>query len=273
MVRSVLVTGANSGIGLDTALHLARLGFRVVGTARSEDQAESLTKAASDAGLGVEAVVADVTDAARCEALVARVEPWAVVNNAGYMNVGQVVDVPPEEARRQLDTMVIAPMRLAALALPGMRRRGDGRIVNISSVTAHATAAMTGWYQACKHALSAVSDALRREVAADGVDVVLVEPGGIRTGIWDKARRDLVRRRPHSALPGRYDRSLRLLHASRPFFGEPVAVARVVGDALTAGRPRSHYRVGADAPVIELVHALLPSRAEDALARAALGQR
>lgn len=271
-MRTVLVTGANSGVGLETALQLARLGFRVVGTARSDEKLASLAEVARGAGVEVEGAVLDVTDARGCEAVVARFEPWGLVNNAGYMNVGLVVDVPPEDALRQLHTMVVAPMRLAALALPGMRRRGEGRIVNVSSVAAHATAAMTGWYQACKHALSAVTDALRREVAADGVDVVLVEPGGLRTGIWDKAEDDMLRRRDGSASPAAYDRALGILRGARPRMGPSVGAAEVIGDAMTAGRPRARYRVGRDAPVIELTNALLPGRVKDRLARAALGR-
>ncbi len=271
MIRTVVVTGANSGIGLETALQLARRGFRVVGTVRSDEKGETLTRAAGAAGLDVDVAVLDVTDARGCESIVARFEPWGVVNNAGYMNVGQVVDVNPEEALLQLHAMVVAPMRLAALALPAMRRRGEGRIVNISSVAAHATAAMTGWYQACKHGLSAVTDALRREVAPDGVDVVLIEAGGIRTGIWDKARDDLLRRRTGSADPAAYARSLEILETMRPFMGEPRAVAEVVAGALTAGHPRATYRVGRDAPVIELLHVILPNRLKDCLARTALG--
>jgi short-subunit dehydrogenase len=271
VVRTAVVTGASSGVGLETALHLARLGFDVVGTARSQDKADSLAKAAGDAGVDVGTAVLDVTDASAREELIRRFEPWALVNNAGYMNVGMVVDVPPDDALRQLHAMVVAPMHLAALALPAMRRRGQGRIVNVSSVTAHATAAMTGWYQASKHALSAVTDALRREVAAYGVDVVLVEPGGLDTAIWDKANDDLVRRRPTSARPGVYDRSLAVLRTSRPFMGHPRAAAEVIGDALTAGHPRSHYRVGRDAPVIEFLEMLMPTQLKDRLARAALG--
>jgi short-subunit dehydrogenase len=136
-----------------------------------------VAKAASDAGLEVEVAVLDVTDAAASEAVVGRVQPWGLVNNAGYMNVGRVVDVPPEDALHQLHAMVVAPMRLAALAVPSMRRQGHGRIVNVSSVTAHVTGAMTGWYPACKHGLAAVTDALRQELAAEGIHVVLIEPG------------------------------------------------------------------------------------------------
>ncbi len=112
MLRTVLVTGANSGVGLETALHLAGLGFGVVGTVRSDEKAELLAKAASEAGVPVDTAVLDVTDGARSEALVRELEPWAVVNNAGYMNLGQVVDVPAEDALLQLDAMVVAPMRL-----------------------------------------------------------------------------------------------------------------------------------------------------------------
>ncbi|HEX2046683.1 MAG TPA: SDR family NAD(P)-dependent oxidoreductase [Acidimicrobiales bacterium] len=266
MVRTVLVTGANSGLGLATSLHLAELGFHVVGTARSEEKLEILEKE------GIEGAVLDVTDRAGCEALVGRVEPWGLVNNAGYMNVGRVVDVEPDQALRQLDALVVAPMHLAALALPAMRRRGSGRIVNVSSSIAHGTAAMTGWYQAAKHALSAVTDAFRREVAEDGIDVVLVEPGGLDTGIWDKAEDDLLRRREKAGDPTPYDRSLKLLRTTRPYMPGPERAAEVIGRALTAGRPDVRYTVGYDAPLVRLSERLLPDRAHDRLVRAVLGR-
>lgn len=266
------MTGANSGVGLETAVHLAGLGFRVVGTARSQEKLESLEKAAGDAGVDVDGAVLDVTDGPACEPLVRAVQPWALVNNAGYMNLGRVVDVAPEEALRQLDTLVVAPMRLAALAVPAMRQRGDGRIVNVSSSIAHATIAMMGWYQAGKHALAAVSDALRREVASDGIDVILIEPGGLDTRIWDKAEDDLLRRRGQSGASTAYDRSLRILRATRPFMTEPAAAAKVIGRALTAGRPAIRYKVGPDAPLVGLVEHLLPERVQDRLLRAFLGR-
>ena len=272
MVRTVLVTGANSGLGLATCLHLAGLGFRVVGTARSEEKLDAVAKAAGDAGVAVDGALLDVTDGPACEALVEWLEPWAVVNNAGYMNVGRVVDVTREEALRQLDTLVVAPMRLAALALPAMRRHGSGRVVNVSSIIAHSSAAMTGWYQAGKHALSAVTDAFRREVAEDGIAVVLIEPGSLDTGIWDKAEEDLLRRREHVGDPTPYDRSLRLLRTGRPYMPGPEMAAEVIGRALTAGRPEVRYQVGVDAPLVRLAERLLPDRAHDRLVRAALGR-
>ena len=272
MVRTVLVTGTNSGLGLRTAVHLAELGFRVVGTARSQEKLDVLREAASDAGVKVDGAVLDVTDRAGCETLVGEVEPWGLVNNAGYMNVGRVVDVDPEEALHQLDALVVAPMHLAALALPAMRRHGSGRIVNVSSSIAHGTAAMTGWYQAAKHALSAVTDALRAEVAEDGIDVVLIEPGGLDTALWDKSEDDLLRRREQSGDRTAYDRTLKLLHTVRPHMPGPERVAEAIGTALTAGRPDVRYKVGIDVPFMRLSGRLLPDRAHDRLLRAVLGR-
>ena len=270
MVRTVLVTGANAGVGLETAIHLARLGFRVVGTVRNGDKADTLRSAATAAGVSVETEILELTDDAACARLVPALDPWAVVNNAGYMNPGLVVDVTPDEALRQLHAMVVAPMHLAALAVPGMRRRGEGRIVNVTSALSHATAAMTGWYQGAKHALAAVTDALRREVAGDGIEVVMVEPGGIKTPLWDKARADLVRRSGHTADPVAYDRSLAVLDRSRNAMAPPGKVASVIADALTAGQPKAVYRVGADAAVLEILNVVLPDRLRDRLARTAL---
>jgi NAD(P)-dependent dehydrogenase (short-subunit alcohol dehydrogenase family) len=272
MVRTVLVTGTNSGLGLRTAIHLAGLGFRVVGTARSQEKLDVLHTAASDAGVEVEGAVLDLTDRAGREALVREVEPWGLVNNAGYMNVGRVVDVDPDEALRQLDALVVAPLHLAALALPAMRRRGSGRIVNVSSSIAYGTAVMTGWYQASKHALSAVTDALRAEVAEDGIDVVLIEPGGLDTRIWDRSEGDLLRRREHTGDRTAYDRALKLLHTVRPYMPGPERAAEAIGTALTAGRPDVRYKIGLDVPFVRLSGRLLPDRAQDRLLRAVLGR-
>lgn len=271
MARTVLVTGTNSGIGLHTAIHLAGLGFRAIGSVRSEEKAESLAKAAAAAGVEVEPVMLDLGDAEACKEVVSAFELWGLVNNAGYMNVGTVLDVLPEEALRQLEEMVVAPMRLARLAVPAMRQRGEGRIVNVSSVTARATGAMLGWYQATKHALSAVTDSLRREVARWGVQVVLIEPGGVDTGIWDRAEDELTRRRIGTTVPTAYDRSLRILRGLRPFMRHPRPVAEVIGTALTAGRPRVRYVVGTDARLLEAVDLLLPACVKDRAFRAVLG--
>ena len=165
-MRTVLTTGANSGIGLATALELARRGFRSIGSVRSEAKAEVVHEAAAEAGVEVETVLLDVADADSCERALDGLRLFGLVNNAGYTNTGAVEDVDDDEARDQLETMVIAPMRLARLALPAMREAGEGRIVNVSSIYGRTSTPLSGWYQASKHALEAVSDALRIEVAS-----------------------------------------------------------------------------------------------------------
>src|SRR3954454_10660949 len=194
MTRTVLTTGANSGIGLATVIEAARRGFRSVGSVRSEEEADVVAKAADDAGVGGEAGLLDDTDAERGAEVIDEIRPWGLVNNAGYSGTGAVEDVPDDEGRDQLEAMVVAPMRLARLVLPHMRAGRDGRIVNVSSIYGRTTTPLTGWYQGAKHALEAVSDALRNEVARDGVRVVLVEPGGFRTGIWQDMERDIDQR-------------------------------------------------------------------------------
>jgi short-subunit dehydrogenase len=273
MQRAVLVTGASSGIGMATVLHLARLGFRAIGSVRSGEKAHRLAEAAKEAGVDVETLVFNVTDAEACERLVPDLGLYGLVNNAGYYNVGTVEDVSAEDALRQLHAMVVAPMRLASLVLPGMRELGQGRIVNVSSLTAHLTSALTGWYQAAKHALSAVNDALRVEAAWYGVDVVVVEPGAIRTEIWRKAEDDLVRRRTGSLYSNAYDRALGTLRRLEGRAHDPSMVAEVIGKALTAGRPSARYRVGPEARLLEWANAVVPAPVKDRILGAALGLR
>src|SRR5439155_23686294 len=114
----------------------------------------------------------------------------ALVNNAGFAQSGAVEDVSSDLVRKQLETNVVAPMRLARLVLPGMRERGEGRIVNISSIAGRLSIPLMGWYAASKHALEAVTDALRVEVEADGVRVALVEPGMFATQVWSATQDD-----------------------------------------------------------------------------------
>jgi short-subunit dehydrogenase len=266
----VLTTGANSGIGLATAVEVARRGFRSVGAVRSEAKAEVVAKAAAAAGVELATVLLDVDDAERCRAVMAELEPYGLVNNAGTSLTGAVEDVPDDEARALLETMVVAPMRLARLALPAMRAQGGGRIVNISSILGRVSLPLAGWYGGAKHALEALSDALRTEVAGDGVRVVLIEPGRIDTGIWERSRAD-IERRAGSRYQHSYGRSLSGVGLRGPNQPDTAAVARVVAGALTARRPRSRYLIGADAGLGVVAGALLPTPVKDLLARRALG--
>ena len=268
--RTVLTTGANSGIGLATVLELARRGYRSIGSVRSEAKADIVAKAAADAGVQVETVLLDVTDAEACQRVMADLDLYALVNNAGYGLNGAIEDVDDDEARALLETMVLAPMRLARLALPAMRARGDGRIVNVSSIAGRTSAPLAGWYTGAKHALEALSDALRMETAGGGVKVVLVEPGGFKTGIWEEAERD-AQKRSGSRFDGAYQRSLRLMKMGEPIMGDPAHVAKVIAGAIDSRAPRTRYLVGLDAQALNLVQTLTPTPISDRVTRLFLG--
>lgn len=268
--HTVLTTGANSGIGLATTLALARRGFRSVGSVRSPAKADLVREAAAEVGLEVETVLLDVTDAGQCEAVVDELRPWALVNNAGYGQTGAIEDVDDDEAQRLMDTMVMAPLRLCRLAVPHMRKRGDGRIVNMSSIFGLTSGPLIGWYAGAKHALEALTDALRMEVASSGVRVSLVEPGGIKTNIWHDVADDLERR-AGSRFDGSYRRSLSGTRLAQTIMGDPDQVAAVVVRAITTRIPRERYLVGLDAQALSVVARLTPTILRDTVTRIGLG--
>lgn len=268
--KAILSTGSNSGIGLATVIRAAQLGFRSVGTVRSDAKAETVHREATRAGVEVETVLLDVTDAEGCAEVIDRVRPWGLVNNAGYGGIGAVEDVPDEEAAQLVETMVMAPMRLSRLAIPHMRAGGGGRVVNMSSVFGRTTAPLAGWYSATKHALEALSDAMRMEVASAGVKVILVEPGGFRTGIWQEVN-DQIDRREDSSYLRSYRRSATGLRLMQPLMGDPAMVARIVGHALTSRFPQERYLVGVDAAFLTLAQRLSPTMLKDRVTRRGLG--
>jgi len=268
--RPVLTTGANSGLGLATTIELAKRGFRSIGSVRSEAKAEVVHDAAEDAGVEVETVILDVSDAGQCAEVVPPLDLFGLVNNAGYSVTGAVEEVTDDEARAVLETMTVAPMRLARLALPAMRARGGGRIVNISSIYGRTTTPFTGWYQAAKHGLEGVSDALRVEVARDGIHVALVEPGAFRTNIFNEAQRD-IEGRGDSPYEGGYRRSMQAMRLWEPLMGDPVSVARLVARILTTPVPRARYLAGRDAMAIAITEQVTPTFLKDRVTRLVLG--
>jgi NAD(P)-dependent dehydrogenase (short-subunit alcohol dehydrogenase family) len=151
-----------------------------------------------------------------------------------------------------------------------MREAAEGRIINVSSIAGRTTAPFVGWYAGAKHALEALSDALRVEVAGGGVRVVLVEPGGFRTGIWEDTERDIAKRAGSRFEPA-YRRSLQGTHMIERFMGDPAGVAKVIAGALDSRSPRARYLVGADAQALNLVEQLTPTAIKDRVTRLFLG--
>jgi NAD(P)-dependent dehydrogenase (short-subunit alcohol dehydrogenase family) len=275
MTRTVVVTGANSGIGLVTALELAAAGYDVVGTARSQPKADTLHAAAADRGLTVRTVLLDVADAESTAKGFAEIEAtgdiWGVVNNAGFAQAGAIEDVDDEAVRYQLEVNLIAPARIARLVVPGMRARGDGRIVNVSSIAGRISLPLMGWYCASKHGVEAKTDALRMEVAPYGVKVSLVEPGSFGTGIWDGASY------PDDAATGdyaaAYDRARRTTSAGARVMPDPVWVARTVRLALSSPVPLARYLIGLDAVGGVIAERLVPTAVSDVVKGLVTGVR
>jgi NAD(P)-dependent dehydrogenase (short-subunit alcohol dehydrogenase family) len=273
----VLVTGANSGIGLATTLRLARRGWDTWGTVRSDAKAADLLAEAEQAKVSerVHPVVLDVSDH---EAIVDRWSElpdfYAVVNNAGYSELGAIEDVTADQAKAQLDVNVVAPAVIASCALPAMRERGAGRIVMVSSMFGRAAIMpLNGWYHASKFALEALSDVLRMEVAGFGVKVSIVEPGFFKTSIDERARERAHERKAVSDSPYKaaYERSAGALEQFGRYAPPPDLVARTITSAVESIRPLRRYLVGADAVMLASTHPLIPRSFSDAATRLMTG--
>ncbi|GAA4815744.1 SDR family oxidoreductase [Streptomyces ziwulingensis] len=277
MGRTVVVTGASGGIGRATALTLARAGFDVIGTVRTDAKAEPLRALAGAESLALRTELLDVADPASCRAAFSRIAgmtgggPWAVVNNAGVALPGAVDDPSEQQVRELLDVNLLAPARIASLVLPVMRQRGCGRIVNVSSIAGRLGVPFLGWYSASKHALKGLSHAMRMEAARDGVRVVLIEPGIIDTPLWHTSARHIDAYRD-SDFTGHYGMTGGIVRLASRFPG-PEVVAEAIRRALTAPRPRARYLVGADAYWSAVAEAVTPLRWSDGFKEVSSGLR
>jgi NAD(P)-dependent dehydrogenase (short-subunit alcohol dehydrogenase family) len=270
--RAVLVTGCSSGIGRATAERLAAEGWTVYATARRPETLRDLE------ARGCRTLALDVTDEASMQAAVAAIEGEhgavaALVNNAGYSQSGAIETVPIEKVREQFETNVFGLVRLCQLVLPAMRRARAGKIVNLSSMGGKLVFPGGGFYHATKYAVEAISDALRFEVKGFGVDVIVIEPGLIRTsfgetasgGVTEADDSDYAQFNAHvaRATESVYEKGSPVGRLGGP----PEAVAKVIDKALSAKRPRARYTVTPSAKLLLAQRALLPDRGWDAVMR------
>ncbi len=264
--RAVLITGCSTGIGRATAEHLAARGWTVYATARRADAVADLE------AKGCRTLALDVTDEASMTAAVSAVEQaegavGVLVNNAGYSQSGALETVAMDDLRAQFETNVFGLMRMCQLVLPGMRGQGWGKVVNLSSMGGRFTFPGGGAYHATKHAVEALSDALRFEVKGFGVDVVLIEPGLIRTHFSETAAREIAEGEgPYARFNAHVARTTVGAYEKGPLArlgGEPEAVAEVIEKAIAARRPRARYTVTPSARLLIGQRAAMPDAVWD----------
>ncbi len=267
--KATLITGCSTGIGRATAIHLAARGWPVWATARKPEAIADLQAS------GCRTLPLDVCDEASMEAAVAAVERehgavGVLVNNAGYGLEGCFEETPMDLVRRQFETNVFGLIRLCQLVLPGMRRQRWGKIVNLSSVGGRLTLPGGAFYHATKHAVEALSDAMRFELRDFGIDVVVIEPGPIKTEFGNTAIANVQRITQdgspyvafNAAVAGKIHEAFDGWMAAMA--GMPEDVAKAIEHAISASRPKTRYPITAAARVTMFLRRWLPDRGFDA---------
>jgi len=274
--QSILITGATSGIGRDAALRLAGAGHVVLAGGRRRD---ALAGLAAESRGRIEPLVLDVTEPASVEAARELVERRTggrgldvLVNNAGYALPGPLEALAEADLRGLFDTNLFGLLAVTRAFLPAMRERGLGRVVNVGSIMGRVAMPLLGAYNASKHAVAAVTDTLRMELAPFGVSVVLVEPGALRTGFAARALAGLDPYRdpgsPYAAALAGTDAAWAWVYRFAP---GPSAAGRAIVRAATADRPAPRYVVPARNRLVVAALASLPTPAADAAKRRIMG--
>jgi NAD(P)-dependent dehydrogenase (short-subunit alcohol dehydrogenase family) len=273
-MTSVLITGCSSGIGHATAELLQAHGYDVYATARNPDAIADLAQR------GCHTLSLDVTSEESMSAAVADIERTAdgidvLINNAGYSQSGAVESIPIEDVRAQFETNVFGLVRMCQLVLPGMRKRGQGKIVNLGSMGGRLTFPGGGLYHATKYALEAISDALRFEVRGFGIDVILIEPGLITTGFGEVAADSVGRADRDAGDPyADFNRQVAKITAEAyegpmvKLGGGPEKVAETIVKALGTRRPKARYPVTPSAHLMIGQRRITPDRVWDLMMRA-----
>jgi len=279
--KTILITGATAGIGRDAARALARRGHRVIATGRSAAALAELEAQSKQEGWNLETLALDVTDAASIADAVRQVNERTdgagvdvLVNNAGYATVGPLAELAIDALRRQFETNVFGAMAVTQAFLPAMFQRRRGRIINVSSVSGRMPAPVLGAYHASKYALEALSDSLRMELLGFGIDVVLVEPGTIRTEFASRVVKEMHREKAEgSRYAAAYARAANIESSFDRVASSVAPVTRAMVHAVEAARPCTRYVAPRRFWLAIALVAALPTRLVDAAMRLAFGLR
>ncbi len=272
-MRSVLVTGASTGIGRATALHLDSAGWRVFAGVRREEDANSLWAARTGA---LETVMIDVTDGGAITKAREQVEAAlggdpldGLVNNAGVAVPGPLEVLPLDDFRHQIDVNLTGQVAVTQAFLPLIRRSKAGRILFIASIGGRIAFPYMAPYHASKFAVEAVGDCLRQELAPWGIDVVVIEPGSVATDIWERgdAKGDEVLEGMSPEARELYEDRLKKMQQVMAKLGrkgiDPLDAAKVLETALTTQKPKTRYVVGREAKVQAVMKRVIPDRLFD----------
>jgi short-subunit dehydrogenase len=263
--KVILVTGASAGMGMEMARELQRDGNIVYGAARRIERMENLRQ------FGVKIIPLDVTDDASMINAINQIiknegRIDVLINNAGFGSYGAVEDVAINDAKYQLEVNVFGAARLMQLVLPYMREQQYGCIINISSIGGKFAMPLGGWYHASKFAIEALSDSLRNEVAQFGIDVVVIEPGGVKSEWADIAGENLMKVSGNTAYK---NMAAKLMEGLRgrvaQMASEPEVIVKLVKKAIYAKKPKTRYSGGFMAKPLLFLRGLLSDRLFDKL--------
>jgi len=259
MKRTVLITGASAGIGKATAIDLAQNGYNVYGAARRIEKMQDLK------AYGIKPILLDVTQDESAAACIEQIFKEAgsidiLVNNAGFGSEGAVEDVPLKDAKYQMEVNVFGAMRLSQLVLPKMRENKYGKIVNISSVGGKIALPLGGWYHASKFAIEALSDSMRMEVKPFGIDVIVIEPGGVKSEWGDIAMESLLRVSGNSAYKEMVKGAEKGFKRTENNNSEPIVIAKLIKKGIEASRPKTRYAGGSMAKPLLFLRSILSDK-------------
>lgn len=260
--KVILITGASAGMGKDFAQSLIKDGHTVYGAARRVEKMKDIEQ------LGVKILTMDVTDDASMTKGIETIlknegRLDVLINNAGFGSYGAIEDVNMDDARYQLEVNVFGAARLMQLVIPSMRQHHFGRIINITSIGGKLALPFGGWYHASKFALEALSDSLRNEVAKFGIDVVVIEPGGVRSEWGSIAMDNLVEKSGGTIYSDLVKGVTKTMNDIDGKVAEPVVISKLVKEAIETKKPKTRYSGGYMAKIALFMRWLLPDRAFD----------